>query len=289
MDNGFNSLHPFVIFFYYVAVGFLSMYFRHPLFLGTIVFILVLVTITHDGGKTLKKWLPIYIAMTTVIIILNPFLVSRGTNILFYFRGKQVTVEATMYGVVMSLSILAILIMFLSFNLILNGNKFLYIFSRILPRTAFLTMIAIRFVPLLRDRLEEITTVQRVRQMTISSGPLKERVQSGMLIIQVLFTWSLEEAIQTADSMKARGYGIGEKTSYIPYTMQKRDWSWLIIIVFLLIICVAGGLLGYGKIVIYPQLGTLHLYPIDWLVYCCTFIIIAFPLIVEGREHIVWK
>lgn len=289
MDNGFNSFHPYVIFFYYIAVGFLSMYFKHPLFLITIVLLLIFVTITHDGGEMFKKWLPLYIIMIASIVILNPLLVSRGTNILFYFRGKQVTLEALMYGIVMSLSIIAILIMFISFNLILNGNKFLYIFSRVLPRTAFLIMIAIRFVPLLKERLDEIIAVQRVRQMTISTGSIKERAKSGMLIIQILLTWSLEEAIQTADSMKSRGYGIGKKTSYIPYKMQKQDWSWLFLLIILFILCIAGGSLGYGKIVIYPQLGTLHLYPFDWLIYSCMVVIVSFPLIVEGREYVRWK
>ena len=29
--------------------------------------------------------------------------------------------------------------------------------------------------------------------------------------MQILLTWSLEEAIETADSMKARGYGMGKE------------------------------------------------------------------------------
>lgn len=288
MQNGFHSFHPFVQFAYYICVATLAFYFKHPVFLLTSCLILICVNLTHDGGRAFRQWIPALLTMSILIMVLNPFLVSRGTNILFYFRGKQVTLEATMYGVVMALSIAIILIMFISFNLILNGNRFLFLFARILPRTAFLTMLSIRFVPLLRRRLSEINAVQRIRGLSLTEGNLRERAKAGMLKTQILLTWSLEEAIQTADSMKARGYGIGKKTAYIPYRMEKRDWAWLILLGLLFLVCIIGGLLGYGKIIIYPELGTLQFYLLDWVLFGCMIILHSFPLIVEGKEQLKW-
>lgn len=289
MENGFRGYHPYVILFYYLCTGFLIMYFKHPLFLVGALVLLVLVNVSHDRGAALKRWTIPLIIMSLFFIVLNPFLVSRGSTILFYFRDRQVTLEATMYGVVMALALVSVLILFVSFNLILNGNKFLFIFSKILPRTAFLIMLAIRFVPLLKSRYDEIAAVQRVRGTTMSVGGLKERATNGMNMIQVLLTWSLEEAVQTADSMKARGYGIGEKSSYIQYRMQKHDWFWLTGLLLLLIVCILGGMLGYGKIIIYPQLGTLQLYPLDWVLLVSMIVLISFPLLVEGRERLRWR
>lgn len=289
MENGFRGYHPFIIFFYYICVGSLAMFFKHPLFLLTAVFLLIALNLMHDRGQALRKWAPALFTMSALIIILNPFLNSRGSHILFYFRGKQVTLEATIYGVVMSLSIVAVLIMFVSFNDILNGNKLLFVFARILPRTAFLIMLTVRFVPLLKRRLDEIYAVQRVRGMTLHAGTIRERMRSGMLMLHILLTWSLEEAIQTADSMKARGYGIGHRVSYVPYRMEKRDWFWLSALIILYVVCLTGGFLGYGKIVIYPQLGTLHLFIFDWITFGSMVILYSFPLLVEGREQLRWK
>lgn len=289
MENGFRGYHPYVVLFYYLCTGFLIMYFKHPLFLVTALVLLILVNVSHDRGASLKKWTIPLLIMSLFFIVLNPFLVSRGATILFYFRDRQVTLEAMMYGVVMALALVGVLILFVSFNLILNGNKFLFIFSKVLPRTAFLIMLAIRFVPLLKSRYDEIAAVQRVRGTTMSVGGIKERASNGMNMIQILLTWSLEEAIQTADSMKARGYGVGEKSSYIQYRMQKHDWFWLTGMLSLLIICIVGGILGYGKILIYPQLGTLHLFTLDWVVLICMIVLISFPLLVEGRERLRWR
>lgn len=289
MEAGFRSYHPFVLFIYYASVGTLAMFFNHPLFIATAFILLIIANVTHDRGQALRKWIPMLLIMVAFIMILNPFLVSRGSTILFYFRGKQVTLEATLYGIVFALSIAAILIMFISFNLILNGNKFLFIFSKVLPRTAFLTMLAIRFVPLLKDRLEEINAVQNVRGLAMNVGTLRERTRSGMLRLQILLTWSLEEAIQTSDSMKARGYGLEKRTSYVPYKMEKRDWAWFFVLASLFILCLIGGSLGYGKILIYPELGTLHLYALDWVVFICMILIYSFPLLAEGGEWLRWK
>lgn len=289
MTNGFERMHPFVLFLYYVAVCVLAMFINHPLFLGIGCIVLIAVNWTHDNGQAVKKWIPMLSVMSTVIILVNPFINSRGTHIFFYFRGKQVTLEALLYGVVLSMSLVLILLMFISFNLILNGNKFLFVFSRFLPRTAFLIMLSIRFVPLLKRRLDEISDVQRVKGLSLKVGTIRQRAKSGMVLMQILLTWSLEEAIETSDSMRARGYGLGKRSPYIPYRMTRNDIGWLVTLATLLLICLVGGLLGYGEIIIYPQLGTLQLYPIDWLVFVSMVVIMAFPLIIEGRELFKWN
>ena len=179
MGNGIQSIHPFVMFFYYLFVGFYAMFFNHPVFLLVGCFALVAVNWTHDRGSSMKQWLPMMVWMTLLIILVNPFINSRGTHVFFYFRGKQVTLEATLYGVVTSMSLLMILLLFISLNLVLNGNKILYIFSRILPKTAFLIMLSIRFVPLLKRRLTEIQDVQRLKGRTIRQGSIRNRAKSG--------------------------------------------------------------------------------------------------------------
>ncbi|AXI00853.1 energy-coupling factor transporter transmembrane protein EcfT [Sporosarcina sp. PTS2304] len=289
MGNGIQTVHPFVMFFYYICIGFFAMFFNHPIFLFAGCLALIAVNLSHDGGAAMKQWAPMMIGMTVLIILINPFINSRGTHVFFYFRGKQVTLEATLYGVVTSMSLLMILLLFISLNIVLNGNKLLYIFSRILPKTAFLIMLSIRFVPLLKRRLMEIQDVQRLKGMTISQGSLRERARSGMSILQILLSWSLEEAIETADSMKARGYGSGKRKPYIPYRMTRSDKQWLTYLALLFTVCVAGGFLGYGKIIIYPALGTLHLYPLDWTVFACSLAVALFPVFVEGRELQKWN
>lgn len=289
MGNGIQAIHPFVMFFYYSCIGFFAMFFNHPIFLLAGCLAMVAVNLSHDGGRAMRQWAPLMIIMTVLIVVLNPFINSRGAHILFIVFGRQVTFEAVLYGVVTAMSLLMILLLFVSLNNVLNGNKLLYIFSRILPRTAFLVMLSIRFVPLLRRRLTEIQDVQRLKGMTMTQGTVRDRAKSGMSILQILLSWSLEEAVETADSMKARGYGSGKRRPYIPYRMTKSDAYWLGYLVIFFILCVIGGLMSYGKMIIYPELGSLHVTSPDWMVVACGLSIALFPVFVEGREQLKWN
>ena len=58
--------------------------------------------------------------------------------------------------------------------------------------------------------------------------------------LQVLLICSLEDALQTADSMQARGFGVTKRTTYIRYRMERRDWytlNYLIILFIAAIVC----------------------------------------------------
>lgn len=288
MENGFRGLHPFVLLVYYIFSAILIMLFNHPAFLVTMLVLFIGVNVTHDRGKALKAWAVPLIIMGLVFSLMNPLFVSRGTHILFYLGHRQITLEALMYGIVMAFMLVTVIVLFVSFNLILNGAKFLYVFSKVVPRTAFLMMLTIRFVPLLKGRFDEILAVQRIRGMTMTDGSIRQRARNGMNMIQTLLTWSLEEAIQTADSMQARGYGLGKKSSYILYRMQKRDWWTIGVLVFLLGVAIFGYAYGYGQIVIYPELGTLQFYPLDWVTYIAVSVIIAWPIVIEGAERLRW-
>lgn len=288
MENGFRGLHPFILLAYYVFIAVLIMIYNHPVFLVTTLVLLIFVNLSHDGGKALKKWSFSLIIMGLIFALMNPLFVSRGTHILFYLGHRQITLEALMYGLYMSLMLMSIIVLFVSFNYVLNGNKFLYVFSKIVPRTAFLLMLTIRFVPLLKGRYDEISAVQRIRGMTMTDGTIRERARNGMNMIQTLLTWSLEEAIQTADSMQSRGYGLEKTSSYVLYQMERKDWWTGIIFVLLLSVCLFGSSFGYGKIIIYPELGTLQFYWLDWVTFISLCGLVAYPLIIEGVEKIRW-
>src|SRR5690625_7920044 len=93
MENGFRGYHPYVVFFYYLCTGCLIMYFKHPLFLLIALILLIFINISHDRGQALKTWTISLVAMSLFFIMLNPFLVSLSTNILFDFLDKQLNLE----------------------------------------------------------------------------------------------------------------------------------------------------------------------------------------------------
>ncbi|MGI6424686.1 MAG: energy-coupling factor transporter transmembrane component T [Tepidanaerobacteraceae bacterium] len=289
MNRGFASLHPAPCFLYYVSLVILVMIIYHPMFLFLALCSQVMLNIMQDGGKRLKESIKYYIFLGFLIVLVNPFISHRGRTILFYFFDNPVTLEAVIYGIVMMMSLLTVLIAFVSYNLVITPDKFMFLFSSIFPKTAFICMMAMRFVPVLKKRSQDIALVQKTRGTDTSTGSFIQRVKNGMQIMIILITWSLEEAIITSRSMRARGYGITKnRSSYFDYKMTKRDWATLAVIVLS-----CGNLLyfwrqGLGHFQIYPELSALTLDINIGLFLVASFIYLAIPVAIEGVERLIW-
>ncbi len=71
-------------------------------------------------------------------------------------------------------------------------------------------------------------------------GNLFRRIRYGLNILSILITWALENAIETSDSMKSRGYGLPERTAFSIYRFTNRDKILGTVMVFLSMIFTVG-------------------------------------------------
>lgn len=264
------------------------MFYNQPFFLIVCCVILIFINVVQDGWRKLIKWMKSILLLGSFIVLLNAFFVAEGTTHLWTIWGNDIMLEPILFGIITTFMLMAILLLFASFNSTLNGQKFLYIFSSFFQRTAFITMLAMRFVPLLKTRLQEITDVQRIKGLSLTSGKLRERARSGMLFLQILLTWSLGEAVDTADAMSARGYGIGKRSQYKPYRFDIKDGIYASILLCLFTFCIVGLLLGHGRITIYPEYKALSFTVVDAIFFICFTLLSAFPLMIEGGDELRW-
>lgn len=289
MIRGFRSFHPFILLLYYIFTIIGIMIYQHPMFLSVAALAILCINLMLDGGQELRKWRTMIVLMGFLSLILTPFFNQRGNHLLFYFFEKQVFLEAVWQGVMIALTLVCILTIFITFNLVITPDKFIFLFSKILPQWALLIMLTMRFVPLLRKRLIEIGDIQSVKGLSVKSGSLRSRAENGMLLLQTLLTWSLEESIQTADSMTARGYGQGKRSKYQPFSMKKRDWIALVLVLLGGSFILFGWWLGDGVLTLMPSLEPVWLQGREWLYLLIFFMYIGFPIWTEGKERVKWK
>ncbi len=289
MIRGFRSFHPFILLLYYIFAIIGIMIYQHPMFLTVAALAILCINLMLDGGQELRKWRTMIVLMGFLSLILTPFFNQRGNHLLFYFFEKQVFLEAVWQGVMIALTLVCILTIFITFNLVITPDKFIFLFSKILPQWALLIMLTMRFVPLLRKRLIEIGDIQSVKGLSVKSGSLRSRAENGMLLLQTLLTWSLEESIQTADSMTARGYGQGKRSKYQPFSMKKRDWTALGLLMLGGSFVLFGWWLGDGVLTLIPILEPVWLQGREWLYFLTFLMYIGFPIWTEGKEIVKWK
>ncbi|WP_281890698.1 energy-coupling factor transporter transmembrane component T [Paenibacillus sp. YYML68] len=285
--SGFRALHPLPSFIYFTGVMLLSMLLLHPVFLTASALLLVAVGYRLAAFTSLLRTVGPLLALGVVLFVLNPLFSHRGEHILFYMWEQPITLEAVCFGLTIGLSTLSLMLVFLSYSKVMSSDKFLYLFASIWPKGSLVVVMGMRFVPLLKDRLRAISHTQQTKGIGITEGPLRKRASDGMKLLQILLTWSLEDALQTADSMKARGFGMRTRSTYRTYRMRSKDWRALTMLLLLLVTCLAGRLLaGYGQLTIYPSMEAWQLRGWEWCTFAAFITYIGMPLWMEGKDRL---
>jgi energy-coupling factor transport system permease protein len=172
--------------------------------------------------------------MMLLIIGMNPLFNHRGTTILGYLsNGNAITLEACVYGIQAAMLLAAVVLWFSCFNVIMTTDKLIYIFGRILPTLSLLISMILRFVPRYRKQLRETADAQAQLGRGLKYGSWITRMRQGVRILSIVLTWSLEHAVETANSMKSRGYGVKGRTAYSQYQFCARDAGMLVWILVL--------------------------------------------------------
>ena len=144
----------------------------------------------------------------------------------------------------------------------------------------------------LESRQLDIKTDSKIINKVASSKrgrKLIEKARNVGNIMGVTVSWSLEEAMFTAKSMKARGYNATQRSSYLSFHLKKADYCFIAFLIIVLAILVVGLTQGYGYINVYPSLDfSFHDLPLN--IYYLAFVLLLMPLIyLELKEVWIWR
>lgn len=229
MQTGFKSVHPISAFAFYVFAFVLSMTASHP-FLLAVSFIAGLVyDIKLSGEKSFLFLLKVILPMICLITLFNGIFSHYGVTVLFKMHnGNNFTLEALIFGLVFSIRTASALLWLNSFNEIITSDKFIFLFGRVSPKIALVISMVLRFIPLVRSQSEEIKKTEKGIGNLPTDKNFIGKIRHGARRLSILISWTLEKGIDSADSMKARGYGLPGRTSYNNYRINFKDALFLI-------------------------------------------------------------
>ena len=115
------------------------------------------------------------------------------------------------------------------------------------------------------------------------------RLHAANRNLSALLTWSMENAVQTADSMKARGYGVRRRTTFHLFVFDSRDAAVLGLILALAGICVLGRVFGHGTMEFYPRMDAVFTGISGTVLYIAFAVLALFPSILEMKEKLTWR
>ncbi|MCL2351968.1 MAG: energy-coupling factor transporter transmembrane protein EcfT [Firmicutes bacterium] len=277
----FHFLHPAAVFAYFAGLFCFVFLFKSPLYMLALLAGVVALAFFYAGRRKAAAGARAFLPVAILFGLLNPVLVHRGSSILFYLLGNPVTLEACAYGAYNFLLLSCVLLVFAAFNACLPAEKFLYLFAGVLPRTAFVVNMSLRFLEYYKDRAAEIVRVQNTKGISFR-GSLRQKLAVGGLFVNALLAWNLEEGMEVALALKSKDFGTGRRTPYDAYAFGRRDALWLAVMATLLAACAFGYSLGAGGFAYYPALSPLRLTAADTATLPCLAAYVLIPLIVEA-------
>ena len=279
-----------VNFVYFTLVLMFSMFFMHPVYLTVSLLCAAAFSIRLSGKSALRPQLKFLLPTVLAVALINPAFSHAGVTILAYLpSGNPLTLESIVYGTAAAVMLAAVILWFSCFNVVMTTDKFVYLFGRVIPAMSLVLSMAFRFVPRFAAQFREVSEAQRCIGRDLSEGSAVERIKKAASIVSIMVTWSLENAAQTADSMKSRGYGLSGRTAFSVYCLDGRDKAllvWLLLCGFY-IACgwAAGGIeFHYYPMITGAALGAFQLsFMLAYLLLCLT------PIVLDAVEDIKWK
>lgn len=290
MKDAFAAFHPIVNFTYFVAVLLFSMFFMHPVFLCISLLCSFCYSVVLKGKKAVRFNLLYLLPLLFFMAVLNPAFNHAGVTILFFLKdGNPITLESILYGLAAACMFIAVICWFSCYNVVMTSDKFIYLFGRIIPGLSLILSMVLRFLPRYKAQIKVISNAQKCIGRDVSNGNILERAKNGITILSIMTTWALENAIETADSMKSRGYGLPGRTSFSIFRFDSRDKAVFNLMLGLIAIVLAGAVTGQNSMRFFPSLKLPSLTVLSIGVYIAYLILCLIPVIVDTVEECKWK
>ncbi len=279
MTDELGRFHPATILIFFLAVIAFSTFWMQT---GMIAVSFICATVYYFMLKR-TEGIKYYIAVLISVLIasvINPLFSHRGKTILFYLpTGNPVTFESVMFGLCAGIILGEVLLWFSIFNNVMEDDKWTATIGKVAPTIAMIITMVLRFVP------KYIKFSKSTRDIQKANGfNNRKKLKNGMHVYSITATWALETSIDTADSMRARGYGKARRTNYHNYKFEIRDLVLVLWVVALGAIIILIANLDKIHTFFYPTLRNK-----ESLIVLAAYIVLCItPILINIWEKIRW-
>lgn len=282
MNDAFVKLHPFSGIIYFAAVIGFSMLFMNPVCILISLSCAILNAALINGKKALAFTARFIFPMITAVVIINPVFNHRGATIITYLPwNNPLTLESVIYGAAAAAMVASVMLWFSVFNTVMTSDKIICLFGRIIPSLSLVISMTLRFVPRFISQFKQL----RASRVNRNKASLKTLVRE----LSVMISWALESAVESADSMKSRGYGLKGRTSYNIFKFRKTDGTSLIFTLCISAALIVFIILGTAKYSYFPMFKFDFSTITSVIFYILYAGVMLLPAIISGWEGLKWK
>lgn len=217
----FEQLHPLTQTVFFLILFVSVMQFFHPIYL-----IISLISGIFFGFVYKKKREVIVqtvglFGLFLVAAIINPLFSHQGVTILGYFKdGNPFTLESVYYGIAAALMVVNLVIWCGVLMYVFTTDRLICLLGPVFPTISLVISMILRFVPRFQKRIQDTDLAIRG-----ANGKLGQTT-NGFYQFHLFYAvtgHALENTVDLADSMKARGYGMKRRRSYQMFRFEIID------------------------------------------------------------------
>lgn len=245
MDR-FSKLNPKVSFLFFIFAIILSLVLFNPYYLAISFLASAIYSIALQGKRAIKTIFSFIIPFVIAVGFFNMIFVDKGVTVLFTLFNREFTLEALFYGICQGIMFSSVIMWISCYSIVVSSDKFLSLFSNFAPNLSLVLSMSLSFIPRLRRNANEINDA---RFNIEEKSKIKKAGDSFSSLVSI----TLEESIEVAQSMRARGFN-GNRKAYSKYTFSIADGIYLAVIILLSALCISLKIMGKALFIFEPAI-----------------------------------
>ncbi|MDO4429341.1 MAG: energy-coupling factor transporter transmembrane protein EcfT [Atopobiaceae bacterium] len=232
--RAFDAVHAAVPATLFAGVVALAMLAVQPALTAVLLAGALLFSLLARGAAATARGLAWQLPLLALVCLLNPLFSASGSTLLFKLGPRSVYLESLAYGATMGGLMVAVVLWLEGAAAVLTQDRLLALVPR---RARALPLVAGMVAQLVPQLLRRSRGVRASLASCTAAGPRPGARDALTRTSSLLLSWSLEESLERADSMRARGWESGRpRTAYRPERLRPRDVAALAGIAALLIV-----------------------------------------------------
>lgn len=265
-DVAFGQSHPVVAAVYFAAVIGIGTLVTQPVFVAISVAGALLYGMCLQGALSTARNLRWQLPMVALVCLANPLFSHSGATVVATLGPVTVRLEALAYGLCMGGSLVCMLQWVSNAACVLTEDRLLELSGSRLPVVSTMVSMAIQLVPQLRRRYGVVSSTRAActcAQASPAKGPSAARGSGARRMgyvnaSTVLMAWAMEDSVERADAMRARGWEVGgPRSRYRLQPLRARDVAAATAVGLLALVCALLAWVAQSQWSFYPTMPAL--------------------------------
>lgn len=257
--TAFSTAHPIVAATYLAITLGLTMSCIQPVMIALALAGGLAFGLVSRGWRDVLASLRWQLPAILLIACLNPLFSAAGSTEVLRLGVRAVYLESLLYGLSMGGLFVASTLWFRAAAEMLPVERVMALAGDAAPTVALMVSMCLRMVPRLLRQAREVVAVQETSLPAAASR--RERTVLRLRASNVLMAWALEDSIETADAMRARGWGAAPRRStYSRHRLRASDVAVALGLAAAGAVCCFLGWVATSQYAYYPQASRLALW-----------------------------